>query len=55
MLRFIRYRGEVILASETMLKKHLKKMKEHVEFAKRLKESERRKRNESKNVIWIGL
>lgn len=41
MLRFIRYRGEVILASETMLKKHLKKMKEHVEFAKRLRENKK--------------
>ena len=48
MLRFIRYRGKVILASESMRKKYLKKMKEYVEFAERLKESESRKQNEQR-------
>lgn len=41
MLSFIRYRGEVILISETMKKKYLKKMKEYIGFAERLRENKK--------------
>lgn len=41
MLRFIRYRGKVILASESMKKKYFKKMKEYAEFAERLNENKK--------------
>lgn len=38
MLRFIQYRGEIILASKSALQRLLKKMKDHADFAKRLDE-----------------
>lgn len=36
----IKYRGQTILTSKSALQKHLQRMKEYADFAKRLKEKQ---------------